>query len=235
MPRVIHEPAFLLHARAYRETSALLEMLTRNHGRVGLIYKGAKRSHKRAASLQPFCKLSLSWSGRGELYTLMDLEMRGMGQLVTPRLKICGLYLNELIMNLVPRNSPSEALYHCYETALGELSSGAALEPTLRQFELYLLRLSGYGPQLEYEATSDETISRESYYYYDNERGPVLAPPNAAQSSLVSGRTLLALQAAQLPDATAAKESKRLLRSIIDYQLRGKSLLSREIMKYLVD
>lgn len=234
MPRVTHEPAFLLHTRAYRETSVLLEMLTRSYGRVGLIYKGAKRSHKRAAQLQSFCRLCLSWSGRGDLYTLTGLEVSGASGLATPKLKICGLYLNELIMNLVPRNNPGEELYHLYESTLAELSPSADIEPLLRQFELYLLQLSGFGPQLDHEAASDQMISPESNYYYDNERGPVLSPSNDARArSVVSGRTLLALKTSQAPDATSARESKRLLRDIIDYQLRGKSLISREIMKYL--
>jgi DNA repair protein RecO (recombination protein O) len=234
MSRVTHEPAFLLHTRAYRESSVLLEMLTRAHGRVGLIYKGVKRSHKRTAQLQPFCRLSLAWSGRGELYTLTILEVSRASGLTTSRLKICGLYLNELIMNFVPRNSPSEELYDRYESTLAELSSGADIETLLRRFELYLLQVSGFGPQLEHEAASDQRINPESYYYYDNERGPVLSPSDAAYSqSVISGRTLLALKTSQVPDATSAKESKRLLRGIIDYQLRGKSLMSREIMKYL--
>jgi DNA repair protein RecO (recombination protein O) len=234
MSRVIHEPAFLLHARAYRETSALLEMLTRDHGRIGLIYKGMKRSHKRAAQLQPFCRLDLSWRGRGELYTLTGLEVTGASRLTTPRLMICGLYLNELIANLLPRGVPSEELYRCYEATLTALSSGADVEPWLRRFEVHLLKLSGYGPQLDFEAASDRAINPESHYYYDNEKGPVLSAPDEIQAQpVVSGRTLLGLKASELSDAASAKESKLLLRGIIDYQLRGKSLISREIMKYL--
>ncbi len=234
MVRVVHEPGFLLHVRAYRETSALLEMLTRNHGRIGLIYKGAKRSHKRASQLQPLCRLRLSWSGKGELYTLTDLELAGASGLTTARLKICGLYLNELIVNLVPRGAPSEDLFSCYEATLERLSTSDDVEPQLRRFEFYLLKFSGYGPQLEHEAESDQDLQPDSYYYYDNERGPVLSLPDAVQEQpLLSGHTLLALKASQAQDAASAKQSKQLLRDIIDYQLRGKCLRSREIMKYL--
>jgi len=236
MARVVHQPAFLLHTRAYRETSALLEMLTLDHGRVGLIYKGAKRSPKRAAQLQSFHELRVSWSGRGELPSLTDLEITGASRLATPRLKICGLYLNELLMNLLPRNSPGEELYRCYDATLSQLDGQTAIEPSLRRFELHLLKLSGYGPQLEFEAASERAIDPEAYYYYDNERGPVPSAPDAEHSqALVSGRTLQALRAAKLPDATLAGESRALLRGIIDYQLRGKKLISREIMKYLAD
>ncbi|MBA2409808.1 MAG: DNA repair protein RecO [Gammaproteobacteria bacterium] len=236
MARVVHQPAFLLHARAYRETSAILEMLTLDHGRVGLIYKGAKRSPKRAAQLQSFRELRVSWSGRGELQTLTDLEITGAARLATPRLKICGLYLNELLMNLLPRNSPGEELYHSYEATLNQLNAQTTVEPTLRRFELYLLKLSGYGPQLEFEAASERAIDPEAYYYYDNERGPVPCAPDAAHAqTLVSGRTLHALRTPEAPDPALAGESRALLRGIIDYQLRGKKLISREIMKYLAD
>lgn len=234
MSRVAHEPAFLLHARPYRETSALLEMLTCDHGRVGLVYKGAKRSHKRAAALQPFWELDVSWSGRGELHTLTGLEVMSVARLATPRLKILGLYLNELIINLVPRGIPGEELYRSYESTLRALSSGADVEAWLRRFEFYLLQLSGYGPQLDFEAVSDRAINPDAHYHYDNERGPVLSPPGAVREQpVVSGRTLLALKNSDLPDAISVRESKQLLRGIIDYHLRGKPLISREIMKYL--
>lgn len=234
MARVSHEPGFLLHSRAYRETSALLEVLTHSHGRVGLIYKGAKRSPKRGVALQPFCQLNLSWTGRGELYTLTGLEASGARGLASPKLKVCGLYLNELIVNLVPRNSPAEELYHCYQTTLSALNSDAEIEPWLRRFELYLLKISGYGPQLAHEAAGERAVDPEAHYYYDNEQGPVLAPTGeASRQLLISGRTLLALQDARMPDAASARESKLLLRAIIDYQLRGKALVSREIMQYL--
>jgi DNA repair protein RecO (recombination protein O) len=234
MSRVTQEPAYLLHGRAYRETSALLEMLTRDHGRVGLIYKGAKRSQKRWAQLQPFCGLRVSWSGRGELHTLTGMETVGMFRLETVWLKIIGLYLNELIINLVPRGSPSEELYRYYESTLAELSAGAEVESLLRWFEFHLLRLSGYGPQLDFDAANDRAIDPDAYYHYDNERGPILSPPDGVRDTpSFRGRTLLALKTAQLADTTSVRESKQLLRNIIDYQLRGKSLISREIMRYL--
>jgi DNA repair protein RecO (recombination protein O) len=234
LARIAHEPGFLLHARAYRETSALLDVFTRAHGRVGLIYKGAKRNPKRGVDLQPFCRLNISWAGKGELRTLTGLEANGPRGLATPRLKVCGLYLNELIFSLVPRNSPAAELYRCYEATLAALNSGAEIEPLLRQFELYLLQTSGYGPLLEHEAAGERMIDPEARYFYDNEQGPVRIPPDgAANGLLISGRTLLALQRAQRLDTESARESKLLLRGIIDYQLRGKPLMSREIMKYL--
>ena len=234
MTRVSHERGFLLHARAYRETSALLEILTHSHGRVGLVHRGAKRPRKGGAnSLQPFCPLRISWSGRGELRTLTGVEPIDASRLRTPKLKVCGLYLNELIVNFVPRNSPVEDLYRCYNDTLAALSAGAVIEPLLRKFELYLLRISGYGPQLEHEAVSDQVIDPDAYYYYDNERGPILSPlDEAGHGPRVSGRTLLSLRSAE-PPGTASEECKRLLHGIIDYQLRGRSLVSREIMKYL--
>ncbi len=235
MTRVSHERGFLLHARAYRETSALLEMFTHTHGRVGLVHRGAKRPRiGSAGSLQPFCPLQVSWSGKGELNTLTGVESVAASRLHTPKLKVCGLYLNELIVHFVPRNSPAEDLYRCYDKTLMALNAGAVIEPLLRQFEMHLLRISGYGPQLEQEAVNDQAIDPEAYYYYDNERGPVLLSPlrEAQRGPRVSGRTLLALRSAEPPDAISAKESKLLLREIIDYQLRGRPLVSREIMKY---
>jgi DNA repair protein RecO (recombination protein O) len=165
---------------------------------------------------------------------LTNLEVIEVSLLTTPQLMICGLYLNELVMNLVPRGLPSQELYRCYELALTTLSSGVDIEPLLRRFEFHLLKLSGYGPQLDFEAVTDQMINPESNYHYDNERGPVLSAPDAVKKRpVISGRTLLVLKALQMPDAASAKESKLLLRGIIDYQLNGKPLTSREIMRYL--
>jgi len=110
------------------------------------------------------------------------------------------------------------------------------VEPSLRRFELYLLKVSGYGPQLDVEAAGERAIDPAAYYYYDNERGPVPCALDAeCPQPVVSGKTLQALRALQVPDAALARESRVLLSGIIDYQLRGKPLISREIMKYLAD
>ena len=101
--RVALTPGFVLHARPYRETSALVEAFTAEHGRVGLVAKGAKRARSRLArATQPFRPLQMAWSGRGELKTLTGAEPQGLGWHFTGTKLVSALYLNELLYRLVP-------------------------------------------------------------------------------------------------------------------------------------
>lgn len=229
--RVEQEPAYLLHRRAYRESSALLEAYTPGHGRVGLVQRGAQRPRKGQDRIQPFCRLSLSWSGRGQLFTLGRYEVGPVRIAHDPRATLCGLYLNELLMNLVPRWAHNEELFRCYEDTLAVLGSGRGTEPALRRFEFELLGAIGYGLQLEHEGETGRSIVGERWYRYDNESGPRPCAPGRA--GCVSGHTLIALREWRIPDAETLREIKRLLGDVIRFHLQGRHLHTRSIMQYM--
>src|SRR5215813_11172088 len=167
------QPAFVLHTYPYRETSAIVETFTAGYGRVALVARGAKRTRSELRSvLQAFQPLTLSWSGTGELKTLIRAEWRGVLPLVGGSALLCGFYLNELLLKLVPREDPHPKLFEQYEAALSRLANGAEQAPVLRAFELQLLAELGYALPLTHEVDTGRPVDPEGRYYYAFERGP---------------------------------------------------------------
>src|SRR6266513_1723333 len=134
------EPAFVLHTYPYRETSVIVEALTAAYGRVALVARGARRARSELRGvLQAFQPLSLSWSGAGELKTLVRADWRGGLPLVGGSALLCGFYLNELLLKMLPREDAHPQLFMDYRNTLTRLASGDAQAPALRQFEVRLL------------------------------------------------------------------------------------------------
>ena len=227
--RVADEPAFVLHHHDYGETSLLLEMFSRQHGRLGLIAKGARRPKSPLrATLIPFQMLAVNFSGRGELPTLSNAESLAPAALLTGEALYCGLYLNELLMRLLHRHDPHEGLFQGYADALQGLATSANLESALRLFEKRLLDEIGYGLVLDHSVDDGRPVQAEAHYRYLPERGPVAA--KAGDDGIpVSGRSLLALAREQLDDETVRHEAKRLLRALLARQLGTRPLLSRRL------
>src|SRR5436309_2940888 len=133
------EPAYVLHTYAYRETSVIVEAFTEDYGRLALVARGAKRPRSELRGLlQGFQPLLLSWSGHNELKTLHKAEWRGGLPLLGGAALLCGFYLNELLLKLLPREDPHRRLYGTYEAALHDLAAGGDQAPVLRRFELEL-------------------------------------------------------------------------------------------------
>ncbi len=233
--RVDDEPAYLLHHRAYKESSALIEIITPSFGRVGLVHRGGRRIGKYSNNIHPFCQLAVSWTGRGELFTLRRSEIVKIAHINRPELQICGLYMNELITNLTPRLAPNSELYEIYHKTVFSLNKTENLEYDLRKFELALLKAIGYGLQLEQDVVNNEAIDPDEYYYYDNERGPIscVRENNGKEYFSLRGKTLIALRSFATLDNTTLREAKNLLRNVINYHLCGKPLITRSIMRYL--
>jgi len=229
--RVSLQPAFILHRRPYRNTSLLLEAFSRDHGRIGLVAQGlqAPRSRRRPL-LQPFTPLLLSWSGKGELLNLSAAEDTGPPIPVPPSRLFSGLYVNELLLRLLPRHDPYPGLFDPYRQALAALAADANQECGLRLFERRLLAELGYGLMLECEAVGGEPIAPERIYRYVPEQGPVRAEQTQA-GVLISGRSLLALGRGTLADPTVLREVKHLTRAAIGAHLRGKPLKTRELLQ----
>ncbi len=225
--RIYLQNSFIIHSRSYRETSLLLDVFSRDYGKVALIAKGIrKRKTKLAGVLQPFNLLRLSWSGRSELQTMTEAE------LVLPSLQIrgkslfCGFYLNELIDRFLHRHDPHPDLFAFYSAALLDLANGVDIEKVLRCFELALLDEVGYGLQLDRDPESGHEVEAESLYVYVVGQGPILSEPT---HNVVHGDTLIELRQRKLKSARALAEAKRLMRSIIDFHLNGAVLQSRSL------
>jgi DNA repair protein RecO (recombination protein O) len=223
--------ALVLHRRLYRESSLLVESFCQDHGRVSLVAQRLTQRSARRSLLQPFIPLWLAWRGRGDLVTLTHIEAAGRGFNLAPERLLSGLYINELLLRLLPRHDPHQALFTHYRQALNELASPQAQEPTLRRFEIRLLAELGYGLQLEYAADTGHPLCPHTHYVYQLAYGAVLS--NNPQGGIpISGHSLLALARGELDDPQVLREAKRLTRSAIDAHL-DRPLQTRKVLQTL--
>lgn len=223
------QPAFVLHARPYRETSLLLECLTPEFGRLGVVARGVrKRGAKTAqADLQPFQPLALSFVLRGELATLRVAEPEGRAWLLHGEVLLAGLYVNELLVRLSVRQDPHHGLYELYAQTLARLAGEPGLAWTLRRFERDLLEALGYGMVLREEADSDQPVSEQAEYRYVPEQGPV--PAGGGSGLVLRGSDLLALADDHMPDAAALRRLRLLLRGVLSHHLGGRAIKSWQL------
>ncbi len=224
--RVDQQPAFILHTRAWRETSLLIEAITRDHGRVGLVARGVRSARSRfsRAVLQPLTPLTLSWSGRGELGTLVAAEPVAASLQASGEILLCALYLNELVARLLPRNDPHAGVFDDYIATFERLGSVASPAWTLRRFERDLLAHLGYGLVLDCDAQSGEMLRADAEYAYRLEHGPV--PWQRSEDGLkIRGSALIALAVDREPAAAEDLSAlRRLLRALIARHLDGSEL-----------
>ena len=229
--RVELQPAYILHRRPYRNTSAIVEIFTREHGRVGLVARGMQgKKNAFQAILQPFNRVLLSWTGRGELRTLTHAESANDSSSILHRPMASMFYLNELMMRLMQRDDPHEELFALYETTLVSLlncKEGKDDEVLLRVFEKCLLEELGYGLVLDVEAESGDELVAGNEYRYILDRGPLLNTPTMTGGVLLHGESLLALAAEEISGERVLRESKQLMRFILREYLGDKPLQSR--------
>ncbi len=238
--RIEQQPAWLLHSLPWRETSLIVEVFSRDHGRVALAAKGARRPLSALRGvLMAFQPLLMDWSGGGEVKTLIRAEWQGGQPLLTGRALICGYYLNELLVRLTAREDAHPRLFAAYADALRALGRGDSPPPVLRRFELALLQDLGYEVGLETAADGVEAVRGGLRYLYIVERGPVPIDEVAADGEasgdqpVLSGQTLLDMAADDFSRAETLAQSKLLLRALINHYLGDKPLQSRRVLKEL--
>lgn len=226
--RVDNQRAYLLHSYPYSETSLILDTFSRDHGRVPMLARGARRPRAALRGvLIGFQPLELGWFGAGEVKTLAKAEWMGGVPLLQGRCLLLGYYLNELLMKLLPREDAHPALFDAYEEALTALAGGSADAPELRRFEKTLLREIGYGLTLDTDAEGDP-LQADGLYFYLAERGPVEARGDEGVPAL-AGKTLLDMAADDYRDPRTRAESKVLMRQLLSHHLNGHPLQSRRV------
>lgn len=228
--RIAGQPGFVLHSYPYKETSLIVDIFTRGHGRVGLVAKGAKRPHSKLRGvLQTFQPLSVSWSGKSELRTLIEAEWVGGMLPIEKTALLCGFYLNELLVKLLARDDPHPALFDHYVATLNQLAHGEPVQIVLRKFERALLQQTGVAADLVRCTATRAQVEPERDYVVDPERGP--RPVRAADTwPVVSGKTLLDMEREDYADALTQSQSKQLMRFLLAYQLGGAPLNTRQIL-----
>jgi len=219
--RIEQQPGFVLHARAWRETSMLIEAFTRDHGRVGLVARGVRSAKSRfpRASLQPLQPLLLSWSARGELGTLTAAEQTGTHWILSGDALIAGMYVNELVLRLTSRNDTHPPAFAAYTECLARLAEEPDIAWTLRRFERDFLAELGYALMLT-QSTDGVPIDSAASYAYVADSGPV-AWRETTGLPRVSGAALLALDRDEAPTPSQSTELRRLMRSVISHLVGG--------------
>lgn len=232
--RIEQQPAYVLHARPYRETSLLLECLSREHGRLGVVARGVRgeRARLRRAQLEPFQSLSMDLLLRGEMATLTAVECVGTPMRLTGDAGLAGLYLNELVVRLTGRQDPSPPLFDAYALTVQRLASGESLAWTLRRFERDLLEATGYGLQLQHDSDSGEPLDAAASYRYEVEQGARQCAMNYPHA--VRGSDLLALEADLMPDARGLKALRDMVRQVIRFHLGGAELRAWRVLAMAV-
>jgi DNA repair protein RecO (recombination protein O) len=234
--RVQDEAIYVLHSYPWKETSLLLDVFSRRHGRLALVAKGAKRpTSALRAVLLGFQPCNASWSGRGEVRTLTRAEWVGGQAPLSGLPLLCGFYFNELLVRLLAREDAHEALFDAYHQGIAALAGrpqaqAAELEPVLRDFEFVLLRELGHLPELHVEGGSGAPVLPDALYGVDPEHGVHPCAPGDATG--VRGEVLLALREGPPPagDIALARASKGLMRSLLHYHLSGQTLRTRQLL-----
>lgn len=227
--RIDGAEAYLLHTYPYSETSLILDAFARDHGRISILARGARRPRSALRGvLIGFQPLELGWFGGGEVKTLAKAEWQGGVPLLQGRCLLLGYYLNELLLKLLPREDAHPVLFSAYAQALDTLARGASDAPELRRFEKTLLKELGYGLTLDQEAGAGVPVSSERDYLYLVERGPVPASGSEGVPT-IRGKTLLDLAADDYHDPRTLLESKMLMRQLFNHYLGGQTLQSRRV------
>lgn len=229
--RATLQRGYVLHARSYRESSLLLDCLTLESGRISLIAKGARRSKgQQRRLLQPFAPLLISFAGYGELRTLTAVEEAGSSRRLQGDRLACGLYINELMVHLLPREEPVEELFAFYNHALESLSGEEPVGPFLRRFELQLLEAMGVAPNWGRESSGGSMIDAKQMYALGSD-GAMVPSEVGEEAALIPGEVLLALASGRPDTPEVAAQCKRVLRYFIQLHLGGRKLKSRELLR----
>lgn len=228
------QPAYVLHARPFRESSQLLEMLTRDHGRVGAVARGARGAKSRwRGVLQPFRPLLVSYSLRSDLATLTAADQVAAPPSLRGEALYCGLYVNELTLRLLVRHDPQPEVFQQYRETVAALAEDQRLHDVLRLYEKQLLDATGFGLILDREAGSSAPLDPEAHYDYQPERGPVRVSDRAgARQGCVTGRVLLALDAGHVTEEGRG-ELRRMMRRVLRHHLGDRPLASEALYRAL--
>lgn len=226
------QDAFVLHRRAYRNTSLLVDFFTREQGIVRCVAR-AGRGTNQSALFAPFQSLWISYQAGRDLANLHKIEVQSLIPPLIGNKLYCGFYLNELLNRLLIRHDPQPEIFHAYHQALEALSQANFLESILRRFELYLLQCLGYGLSLDVDAASGSLIVEGETYRFIAKSGFIKLDENAKSRhnprEIFNAEQIIAINNDLLDDSTTLAAAKRLMRLAIDDLLEGKPLLSREL------
>jgi DNA repair protein RecO (recombination protein O) len=223
---------FLLHSRPFRESSLIATFLTDSDGRQDLIVRSARSGRRRQSSSPlPFSLYELSWAGKGSLKNLQFFESLDATVPLTGQRLYCGLYLNELLYRLLSRHEPEPLLLQRYADALQALANSLDndVEPVLRNFELNLLDVLGFGLDFSRDENGQD-LSTGSSYVFMPEKGLHLAIQQERKSAIVGdAHSFQSITQRDFSNPDVRKLAKVVLRAALSVYLGGRPLRSREL------
>ncbi len=229
--RVQQQPGFVLHHRPFRDTSQILDLLTRDHGRIAVVARGSRGSRSRLAGLlRPFLPLRVSWVAKSDLGTLTGAETAATPIVLRGDALLSAYYVNELMLNFLHRDDPQPEVFALYEEVIHSLRDAPNVAAALREFELELLGLLGYAVTLDREAGTQQDLVDDRCYDYRIEQGPVAVERNAGPM-VFRGSELRGIGERRFGDDEVLRAAGRLLREVIAWHLGGKELKSRKVLR----
>ncbi len=224
--RISDQPAFVLHRREWQNSSFILDLLTRDFGRVSVIAKGARKSRNRSL-YQPFVILTLGWSGRQELKTLTGIE--GYALPISEQHYLTLIYVNDLLIQLLPKQEASERIFHAYLNLLQQ-AADKLQESDLREFEWFLLNELGYFGDIDTDASGQPVVA-ESSYRFEAGTGFTPCPPDTRNT--FRGQDLLDWKQKKYERDEVIMVARTVMRQSIDASLEGRQLRSRQVYQQM--
>lgn len=228
-----NQPVYVLHTYPFKETSLVVEIFAHGFGRVATTAKGARRPRSAMRGmLQSFQPLLATWSGKLELKTLHSLEWGGALLLLKGEALMCGFYLNELLLRLLPREDPHENLFEYYSATLKILATGEDLATTLRRFELKLLQELGYAIPLQLDVNNEKIVQDANYRYIAEQGATRLSASQTRVNNGIQlqGKTLVEMAADDYSTVQTQQQSKQLMRYLLAHHLGDKPLHTRQLL-----
>jgi len=230
--RVQQQPGYILHHRPFRDTSQILDIVTRDHGKIAVVARGSRGSKSRLAGvLRPFLPLRISWVAKSDLGTLTGAETAGPPAGMVGDAMFSAFYVNELLLHFLHRYDPQPEIFALYEEVIKALLVTDNIAAALRSFELEFLSLLGYAVNLDHEFGSREALRSDQDYEYRMEQGPVSVERTGPLVFSGAVYREIAEQRFEKPDILRA--ANRLLREIIGFHLGGKEIKSRKVLMEL--
>lgn len=231
--RVLKQPTWILHQRPYRDTSSIIDIFTRDFGRVSIIAKGGRSpKSKFRGLLRPFFPIKLSWYSGKNLGNLVEIDVVGKPYNLIGDSLLSAYYLNELILKFLVKDDPQVEIFDLYSRTILDLIETGDIASVLRKFELEFLKLIGYGLNLEFEAVTHLPVRDDLFYEYNPGIGLVISDKKNDQY-VFSGTDINAINQGDFQEKKTVKSANRLLKSIINFHLDGRRLKTRRVLEEL--
>ncbi|MCX7544620.1 DNA repair protein RecO [Marinicella gelatinilytica] len=219
---MVTDDAFVLHKIKYKNSSEIIKLLSKNHGRIDAVARGsrgAKSAFK--GHLQPFIKTTISYQGKQTLKTLTQAEQTGLFSPSNYLNQVAMLYCNELLLLLNMDEEQSTAVYPEYQNLITHLNGAKSVSLYLRYFELTLCQLSGYALSIDNHIPDDTALVFQ----------PDLGLVASQTDKNCHAGTFRQFIQKQTLNSEQINSINRLFRPVVNHLVGGRVIRSRELLQ----